>query len=44
MMVQEKQQKSDPYEMIFKAMAMSPKFDADKAWKEVKAERKLERS
>ncbi len=30
--------------MIFEAIAMAPKFDADKAWKEVKEERKRERS
>lgn len=40
----EKQQNKDPYEMIFKAMAMAPKFNADKAWQEVKEERKRERA
>ncbi len=43
-MTLEKQQKSDPYDMMFKAIAMAPKFNADKAWEEVRAERKRERS
>ncbi|MBI1972792.1 AbrB/MazE/SpoVT family DNA-binding domain-containing protein [Candidatus Woesearchaeota archaeon] len=40
----EKQRRKNPYDMIFEAIAMAPKFDADKAWKEVKEERKRERS
>jgi AbrB family looped-hinge helix DNA binding protein len=39
----EKQKSKNPYDMIMDAIAMAPKFDADKAWKEIREERRRDR-
>tara|TARA_Y100000310_G_C20004704_1_gene500141 strand:- start:118 stop:369 length:252 start_codon:yes stop_codon:yes gene_type:complete len=39
-----KQEQQDPLENLFATIKKMPKFDVDKAWNEIKAERKLERA
>lgn len=43
-LILKKLEKENPYDIILKAIASAPKFNADEAWKEVKEERKRERS